>query len=88
MKPDTRTAMRALIEEARSRVPFDDPQAQECPDQCQGCSPKLLAFLDTELEEWERRLANGETPSFGDLHRLGNTCKKVHAVLRENGVVT
>ena len=79
--------MQTLIADVRSAIPFDDPQAQECPDLCQGCSPKLLAFLDTELEEWEQRLAAGETPSFGDLHRLGKTCKKVYAVLQKNGLI-
>jgi len=87
VKPDTTTAMRNLIEEVRARIPFDDPQAQECPDLCQGCSPKLLTYLDTELEAWEQRLSEGEHPSLGDLHRLGKTCKKVYALLQKNGLV-
>ena len=87
MKPDTQTAMRNLINEVRSRVPFDDPQAQECPDLCQGCTPKLLVFLDTELEAWEQRLEAGETPTFGDLHRLGKTCKRIYAVLQKNNLI-
>lgn len=48
MKPDTSTAMRALLRAVRAAIPFDDPAAQECPELCKGCTPKLLGLLDTQ----------------------------------------
>ncbi|GAB4348152.1 MAG: hypothetical protein Kow006_08580 [Gammaproteobacteria bacterium] len=86
MKPRTEVAMRELIGQVRQKFPFDDPRAQECPESCQGCTPKLLEYLDTELAEWEQRLDSGERPTLGDLHRLGKTCRKIHAVLQKNGL--
>lgn len=79
--------MRQLIAEIRAQVPFDLPEAQICADSCQGCSLKLLEYLSMELEEWEGRLAAGETPSLGDLHRLGQNARKIRRVLEENGLV-
>lgn len=86
-KPDTRTAMRRLIEEARATFPFDAPEAQICADGCDGCSMKLLEFIGQQLDEWEVRLDDGERPDFGDLHRLGRLCRKTFDVLKRNGLV-
>lgn len=87
MKPDTTTAMLNLIDEVRATLPFDASEAQLCADSCQGCSLKLLEFLETELEEWEWKLQQGVQPSFGDIHRMGKICKKVYMVLKKNGLV-
>jgi hypothetical protein len=87
MKPDTRTAMRQLIAEIRAAIPFGLPQAQRCAEHCEGCSHKLLDYLQGELEAWEQRLAAGEQPNFGDLERLARTGRKVHQVLVRNGLL-
>ncbi|MCG6941352.1 MAG: hypothetical protein LJE69_08880 [Thiohalocapsa sp.] len=87
MKPDTTTAMHQLIARVRDAIPFDLPAAQVCTGECNGCSVKLLAYLDGELSDWEARLAAGERPNFGDLSRLGRTSRKVYRVLAQNGLV-
>lgn len=87
MKPDTSTAMQNLIDEVRATLPFDASETQLCADSCQGCSLKLLEFLETELDEWERKLQQGVKPNFGDIQRMGKICKKVYLVLQKNGVV-
>jgi hypothetical protein len=87
MKPDTSTAMRQLIVQVRDAIPFDLPAAQACTGECNGCSVKLLEYLDRELADWEIRLAAGERPNLGDLHRLGRTTRKVYRVLAANGLV-
>lgn len=76
MKPDVSTAMQNLIDEARAAIPFDADEAQLCSDSCQGCSKKLLEFLETELEDWEHKLEDGVRPNFGDINRMGRTCKR------------
>ena len=87
VKPDTRTAMHRLIAQIREVMPFDAPEPQRCADSCNGCSVKLLAYLETEIDSWEARLAEGEQPSFGDLSRLARTGRKIHTVLLRNGLV-
>ncbi len=79
--------MRLLIHEVRAAIPFDDPAAQACPELCQGCTPKLLELLDSELRDWERRLGGGDAPTFGDLDRLAKMSRKIYRVLQQNGVV-
>lgn len=86
MKPDTRTAMRRLIEQIRSAMPFDASEAQVCAGECAGCSLKLLGYLEGELIAWDQRLAAGERPTFGDLSRLANTGRKIHRVLVLSGI--
>jgi hypothetical protein len=87
MKPDTPTAMRILIGQIRDTIPFDSPRAPICTGTCEGCSMKLLEFLDSELTGWERRLDTGERPGLGDLSRLAGTARKIHTVLARNGLV-
>lgn len=87
MKPDTSTAMHNLIDEVRSTMPFGAGEAQLCADSCNGCSLKLLEFLEMELQDWEQKLQNGVQPSFGDVHKMGKTCKKIYMVLKKNGLV-
>lgn len=86
-KPDTRTAMAELIAEVRATMPFGAPEAVICSDHCAGCSKKLLEFLDTRVDDWEHRLADGDTPTFGDLHGLARSSRKIHKVLKRNGLV-
>ena len=87
MKPDTSTAMQNLINEVRATMPFDAGEAQLCADSCNGCSLKLLEFLDMELQDWEQKLQDGVVPSFGDIHKMGKTCKKIYMVLKKNGLI-
>lgn len=87
MKPDTHTAMHNLIQEVRSKIPFDMPETQVCSGKCNGCSLKLLEFLDMELVEWEMRLKNGEKPNFGDLHYVSKVSQKIYKVLVRNDLV-
>jgi hypothetical protein len=86
-KPEPAAAMALLIGQVRAAMPFDDPAAKVCGDQCEGCPRKLLEWLDTELTHWEARLAAGEPPRLGDIDRLARSSRKVYAVLARNGLV-
>ena len=87
MKPDTATAMRRLIGQVRDAIPFGLPEARACTGVCNGCTVKLLDYLDGELADWEARLDAGERPNLGDLDRLGRTSRKVYRALAANGLV-
>lgn len=87
MKPDTSTAMRQLIDNIRHHIPFDMPEAYVCTDNCNGCSMKLLEFLDMELLDWERRLQQGECPGLGDIDRMAKIARKIYRVLDRNGLI-
>lgn len=75
--------MQQLIDEVRTTFPFDLPRANVCSDDCRGCSLKLLQFLESELDDWERRLADGERPGLAELSRLMRTSRKVGRVLEK-----
>ena len=85
-KPDTRTAMSRLISQIRAAIPFDLGDEQICGDGCEGCSSKLLIYLETELDSWESKLADGVAPTLGDLDRLAKQGRKIQRVLQRNGV--
>ncbi len=87
MKPDAPTAMRQLIAQIRETLPFDAPQAQVCQGPCEGCSMKLLDYLDSELSGWEQRLDQGERPGLAELSQLARTARRVHRVLQKNGLL-
>lgn len=87
MKPDTTTAMRQLIQQVRAAIPFGLPAAYACTDNCNGCSMKLLEFLDLELLDWQRRLDAGEKPSLGDIERMAKMSRKIYRVMVRNGLV-
>ncbi len=86
-KANPSVAMSQLIAEVRVAVPFDTPVSELCDGPCTGCSKKLLDFLDQELEEWETRLDRGDSPTFGDLQRLGKQSQKIFRVLQKNGLI-
>jgi hypothetical protein len=86
-KPDTRTAMRQLIERIRNEIPFGLTEETLCGDSCRGCSSKLLIYLETELDEWEAKLAAGGVPNFADLSHLADKARKVALVLYQNGLL-
>lgn len=79
--------MRRLIEQVRECIPFDTPEASVCSDNCNGCSMKLLEFLDMEIIDWERRLAAGESPDLGDIKRFSKISSKIYRVLDKNGLI-
>lgn len=85
-KPDTRTAMRQLIEQVRAAMPFDLGADLLCGDACQGCSNKLLIYLETELDAWAARLTDGAVPTLGDIDRLARQSKKIYRILQQNGL--
>ena len=79
--------MRHLISEVREAFPFGAPQTHICVGACQGCSMKLLDFLESELLDWEGRLDRGEKPGLAELSGLLKTTRRVHRVLKKNGLV-
>lgn len=83
MKPDTRTAMRLLIEQIRVSIPLYAPENVLCSDHCRICSKKLLEFLAAEIDACEYKLGQGVSPSFGDLKRLSKIARKVHTALQK-----
>jgi hypothetical protein len=87
MKPDVSTAMRDLIAQVRHTLPFDAPEARVCQGPCDGCSMKLLDYLDNELLGWEQRLDDGERPGLAELSKLARTSRRIHAVLQKNGLL-
>ncbi|GGB96421.1 hypothetical protein GCM10011352_23180 [Marinobacterium zhoushanense] len=87
-KPSPRIAMQNLIDKARSTLPFDLPEAQVCDGICNGCSKKLLDYLDGELLDWQMRLDRGEIPKLGELSALGRTSLKIYRVVKRNGLIS
>lgn len=87
-KPTPRIAMQNLIDEVRGTLPFELPEAQLCDGICNGCSKKLLDYLDGELIDWQERLDAGEEPKLGDLAALGKTSRKIYRVLQRNELVS
>jgi hypothetical protein len=85
-KPPVAEAMRELIAQVRTAIPFNTPEAELCADECRSCSVKLLEFLAAELDDWEARLDAGETPGLAELSRLSRTSRKVYKALEKNGL--
>ncbi|GAA5523676.1 hypothetical protein Maes01_00225 [Microbulbifer aestuariivivens] len=86
-KPDTRTAIRQIIAQARETLPFSMPAAELCAGPCGSCSKKLLEYLDGEIVEWEQRLDNGEVPTLGEVNKFGRLCQKIHRAIAANGLI-
>jgi hypothetical protein len=87
MKPSVAVVMQQLIEKARTEFPFNRPEAQVCNGPCQGCSMKLLGYLESELDDWEARLAAGERPGLADLSRLVRSSRRIARVLANAGLM-
>lgn len=79
--------MSGLIRQLREAIPLGLSDEEICGDSCEGCSSKLLIYLETELDSWESRLEAGEVPTLGDLDRLAKQGRKIHRVLQQNGIV-
>lgn len=86
-KPEPQVAMRQLIDQVRTAIPFDISEAELCAGSCHGCPKKLIEYLDTELADWSDRLDHNETPLLGDVDRLGKTSRKIYNALQKNRVV-
>jgi cob(I)alamin adenosyltransferase len=88
-KPDTCIVMQDMIEQIREIIPFNTPQEDLCAhsESCQGCSLKLLEFLEAEIDGWQNKLDDGVKPGFSDLSRLEKAARSVYRVLERNGVV-
>jgi len=86
-KPTIDIAMRDLISQIKATTPFDLPESQICSGVCLGCSKKLLDFLMLEVDDWTCRLDQGERPNFEDLHKLARNTKKIHRILKKNGLM-
>ena len=50
---------------------------------CQGCSLKLLGFLESELDDWQARIDAGERPGLAELSQLIRNSRKVGRVLEK-----
>jgi len=89
MKPNTTQAMYQLIEQIKTALPFDLPAEEFCNQRsdCKGCSLKLLEYLSMELDNWEYRLENEETPNFRDLSKLAKSAGNIYKVLKKNGLI-
>ena len=80
--------MREIIQQIRDTFPFELGEEELCTDTCSyGCPLKLLEYIDMEITAWEERLDDGEVPNFGDLQKLARSGKKIHRVLKKNGLV-
>lgn len=79
--------MTNLIQEVRDAIPLDHHAGDICGDDCKGCSVKLIEFVSSELENWEHKINDGVTPNLGELDKLAKTCRKIHTILKKNGVV-
>lgn len=75
--------MQQLIAQVRTNMPFDSYEANLCTGQCNGCAKKLLDYLDAELEDWEYRLKDGDSPDFGEINRIAKTSHKIYRVLQK-----
>ena len=89
-KPDTREAMAILIGQIREAIPLELTAEEICrdEDECRNCSIKLIEYLSAEVDSWDYRLAQDETPTLKDLSRLAKTGKKIFRALQKNGLVT
>ncbi|QIL90591.1 hypothetical protein GNX18_13070 [Microbulbifer sp. SH-1] len=86
-KPDTRTAIRQIIKQARDTLPFTMPAAELCAGPCKGCAKKLLELLDGEIVDWEQKLDRGEIPTLGDVNKFGRLCQKIYRAIAANGLI-
>ncbi len=88
MKPKTTVVMRDMIQQIRATFPFAMSEQELCAETCSfGCSIKLLAYMDIELCEWEKRLGDGEIPNFGDIQKLAQSSRKIYKILEKNHLV-
>ncbi|WP_455201684.1 hypothetical protein [Kaarinaea lacus] len=88
MKPKSDVVMASIIQQIRETFPFDIREEELCAETCScGCPKKLLEYIQMEIDEWERRLENGDIPNFRDIQKLAKTGKNIYRVLEKNNLV-
>lgn len=85
-RPDPGTAMRGLIAQARALLDHAGDAASACAGDCGDCLAKQLEGFAQLLADWEARLADGEQPSLGALHRFGRDATALRASLARHGL--
>lgn len=76
--------MQQLLAQIQTTFPFDVDTDTLCDGECRGCKVKLLEYLADQVDTWQYRLAQGDVPDFGDLHKLGKSARKIHRVFEKN----
>ncbi len=87
LKPDRITAMKLIIEQAKSEFPLYESDTFLCGtgSNCIGCPKKLMELVDTELTYWECSISQGVSPNFDDIRRFAKLCKNVkRGMIRNN----
>jgi hypothetical protein len=85
MKPKTDVIMADIIQQIREKFPFDISEEELCAETCShGCPKKLLEYMETEITDWEQRLAGHEIPNFRDVDKLSKTGCKIYRILEMN----
>tara|TARA_R110002167_G_scaffold5436_3_gene25580 strand:- start:106522 stop:106788 length:267 start_codon:yes stop_codon:yes gene_type:complete len=86
-KPNTSTAMKMLIEQIQTALPFEKSEHEICAGKCVGCAKKMLEYMGSELDHYQCQLNNEETPTLGEISNLANIAKKVHRNMVRNSLV-
>jgi len=87
MKPNTSLAMKMLIKQIQSALPFELPEHAICAGKCVGCPKKMLEYIGGELDHHQCQLDNEETPTLGEISDLARIAKKVHRNMAINSLV-
>lgn len=87
MKPNTTQAMHDLINQIKTALSLEQIDSNACSGQCKICPEKLVEYISMELENWEYRLENGETPNFKDLSKLAKSAQKIYNALDKKGFI-
>lgn len=87
MKPNTSTAMKLLIQQIQTALPFEKPEHEICAGKCVGCAKKMLEYMGSELDHYQCQLNNEETPTLGEISNLARIAKKVHRNMVRNSLV-
>tara|TARA_R110001583_G_scaffold85526_1_gene224040 strand:+ start:598 stop:864 length:267 start_codon:yes stop_codon:yes gene_type:complete len=86
-KPNTSTAMKMLIEQIQTALPFEKSEHEICAGKCVGCAKKMLEYIGSELDHYQCQLNNEETPTLGEISNLASIAKKVHRNMVRNSLV-
>jgi len=87
MKPNTSMAMKTLIEQIQTALPFEMPELEICAGKCVGCPKKMLEYIGSELDHYQCQLDNEEIPTLAEISDLARIAKKVHRNMARNELV-
>lgn len=87
MKPNTSAAMKMLIEQIKTALPFEKPEHEICAGKCVGCPKKMLEYMGSELDHYQCQLDNKEIPTLGEVSDLARIAKKVHRNMVKNRLI-